>query len=88
VITSGTTGILAWVGFGFAAARPPAAFDISYWFQVTNYGVLYVLFDAAPSGSNHVDAWDLFLHSNCLPPIISSQGFSEERRREQAKKGV
>jgi hypothetical protein len=85
---SGTTGALACGGFGFAATRPPATFDIFYWLQITNYGVLYVLFDSAPSGSNHVDVWDLFLHSNCLPPIISSQRFSGESRREQAEKGV
>jgi hypothetical protein len=88
VATSGSTGTLACSGFGFAATRPPAAFDIFYWRQVTNNSVLYVLFDSLPSGSNHVDAWDLFLHSNCLSPIISSQPFSQESRPEQAEKDV
>lgn len=62
MVTSGTTGALACGGFEFAAICPPAAFDIFHWLQVTNYGVLYVLFDSAPSGSNHIDIWDLFLH--------------------------
>ena len=60
--TSGVPGALGCGGFGFAATRSPATFDIFYWLQVTNYGVLYVLFDSAPSGSNHIDARDLFLH--------------------------
>jgi hypothetical protein len=62
MVTSGTTGVLTCSGFKFAAIRPPATFDIFRRFQVTNYGVLDVLFDSAPSGSNHIDIWDLFLH--------------------------
>ena len=62
MVTSGTTGALACGGFEFAAIRPPATFDIFHWLQVTNYGVLDVLFYSAPSGSNHIDIWDLFLH--------------------------
>jgi len=61
-------------GFGFAAIRSPATFDIFYWRQVTNDGVLYVVFDSAPSGSNHIDAWDLSLHlqKNGLPQLFRS----------------
>jgi hypothetical protein len=43
------------VGFG----RNTPTFDVFYWLQVTNYGVLYVLFDSPPGGSNHIDVWDL-----------------------------
>ena len=52
-------------------ARNTASFDVFYWLQVTNYGVLYVLFDSPPSGSNHIDIWDLCLHFSNGPPIIS-----------------
>jgi hypothetical protein len=71
--------------FGFAL-KTAATFDVSYWLQVTNYGVLYVLFDSAPSGSNYIDVWDLCLHAQTASPIISSQRFSGESRREQAEK--
>src|SRR6266403_4232457 len=43
-------------GFGFAR-NTAATFDVFYWLQVTNYGILYVLFDSAPSGSNYIDIW-------------------------------
>jgi len=59
-------------GFGFAL-KTAATFDVFYWLQVTNYGVLYVLFDSAPSGSNYIDVWDLCLHAQTASPIISSQ---------------
>ena len=49
-------------GFGFAATRSPATFDIFHWVQVANYGLFYILFDSAPSGSNHIDVWDVSLH--------------------------
>jgi hypothetical protein len=49
-------------GFGFAR-NTAATFDVFYWLQVTNYGVLYILFDSAPSGSNYTDVWDLCLHA-------------------------
>ncbi len=57
-------------GFGFAL-NTAATFDFFYWLQVTNYGVLYVLFDSAPSGSNYIDVWDLSLHAQTASPIIS-----------------
>jgi hypothetical protein len=62
----------AFGGFGFAL-KTAATFDVFYWLQVTNYGVLYVLFDSAPSGSNYIDVWDLCLHAQTASPIISSQ---------------
>jgi hypothetical protein len=61
VVASSARRALACGGFGFAR-NTAATFDVFYWLQVTNYGVLYVLFDSAPSGSNHIDVWDLFLH--------------------------
>jgi hypothetical protein len=57
--------------FGGFALKTAATFDVFYWLQVTNYGVLYVLFDSAPSGSNYIDGWDLFLHAQTASPIIS-----------------
>jgi len=75
----------AFGGFGFAL-KTAATFDVSYWLQVTNYGVLYVLFDSAPSGSNYIDVWDLCLHAQTASTIISSQPFSDESRRKQAEK--
>ena len=75
----------AFGGFGFAL-NTAATFDIFYWLQVTNYGVLYVLFDSAPSGSNYIDVWDLCLHAQTASTIISSQRISDESRREQAEK--
>ena len=65
--TSGAPGALACGGFGFAR-NTAATFDVFYWLQVTNYGVLYVLFDSAPSGSNYIDVWDLFLHLQMACP--------------------
>jgi hypothetical protein len=59
-------------GFGFAL-KTAATFDVFYWLQVTNYGVLYVSFDSAPSGSNYIDVWDLCLHAQTASTIISSQ---------------
>jgi len=57
---------------GFGPARNTAAtFDVFYWLQVTNYGVLYVPFDSAPSGSNYIDVWDSCLHTQTALPIIS-----------------
>ena len=64
--------------FGFAL-KTAATFDVFYWLQVTNYGVRYVLFDSPPSGSNHIDIWDLCLHfSSGLPQLLRSNGFSDE----------
>jgi hypothetical protein len=60
----------AFGGFGFAP-KTAATFDVFYWLQVTNYGVLYVLFDSAPSGSNYIDVWDLSLHLQMASPITS-----------------
>jgi len=62
----------AFDGFGFAL-KTAAAFDVFYWLQVTNYSVLYVLFDSAPSGSNYIDVWDWCLHAQTASTIISSQ---------------
>jgi hypothetical protein len=75
----------AFGGFGFAL-KTAATFDVFYWLQVTNYGVLYVPFDSAPSGSNCIDVWDLCLHAQATSTIISSQCFSDESQREQAEK--
>ena len=57
-------------GFGFAL-NTAATFDVFYRLQVTNYGVLYVPFDSAPSGSNYIDVWDLWFHNQTAFPIIS-----------------
>ena len=75
----------AFGGFGFALNTAPT-FDVFYGLQVTNYGVPYVLFDSAPSGSNYIDVWDLCLHAQTASPIISLQRISGESRREQAEK--
>jgi len=75
----------AFGGFGFAL-KTAATFDVFYWLEVTNYGVLYVPFDSTPSGSNYIDVWDLCLHAQTASLIISSQRFSDESRREQAEK--
>jgi hypothetical protein len=49
---------------GFGLARNTAAtFDVCYWLQVMNYGVLYVPFDSAQSGSSYIDVWDSCLHT-------------------------
>jgi len=71
VATFGARGASAACG-GFGFARNTAAtFDVFYWLQVTNYGVPYVLFDSAPSGSNYIDIWDLCFHAQTASPIIS-----------------
>ena len=67
VVASSARRALACGGFGFAR-NTAATFDVFYWLQVTNYGVLYVLFDSAPSGSNHIDVWDLCLHVQMASP--------------------
>jgi len=67
VTICGAPGTLASGGFGFARYTP-ATFDVFYWLQVTNYGVLYFLFDSAPSGSNDIDVWDLSLHLQMASP--------------------
>ena len=67
VVACRARGALACGGFGFAR-NTTATFDVFYWFQVTNYGVLYVLFDSAPRGSNHIDVWDVFLHVQMASP--------------------
>jgi hypothetical protein len=74
---------------GFGPARNTATtFDVFYWLQVTNYGVLYVLFDSAPSGSNYIDVWDLSLHAQTPPNYFVANVFSDDSRREQAEKAV
>jgi hypothetical protein len=74
VTACGARGTSAACG-GFGPARNTAAtFDAFYWLQVTNYGVLYVLFNSAPGGSNYIDVWDVCLHAQ-TPPIISWQMF-------------
>jgi hypothetical protein len=71
VAACGARGVsAAWGGFGFAR-NTAATFDVFYWPQVTNYGVLYVFFDSAPSGSNYIDVWDSCFHIQTLSPIIS-----------------
>jgi hypothetical protein len=68
----------AFGGFGFALNTAPT-FDVFYRLQVTNYGVLYVLFDSPPSGSNPVDVWDLCLHGQVASPnYFVAAGFSDE----------
>jgi hypothetical protein len=41
-----------------------AAFDVLHWLQVTNNGLLDVVFDPAPRGSNYIDVWDWFIHGD------------------------
>ena len=67
------------VGF----ARSTASFDVFYWLQVTNYGVLYVLFDSPPSESKHIDVWDLRLHVQMASP---NYFIATSSRPEQAEK--
>lgn len=67
----GARGALACGGFGFAR-NIAATFNVFYWLQVTNYGVLYVLFDPAPNGSNHIDIWDVCLHAQTAPELFRS----------------
>jgi hypothetical protein len=57
-------------GFGFALNTAAATFDVFYWLQVTNYGVLYVLFDSAPSGPDYIDIFGVRLHAQNAVPII------------------
>jgi hypothetical protein len=85
VVACSARRALACGGFGFAR-NAATTFDVFYWFQVTNYGVFYVLFDSAPSGSNHIDVWDLCLHVQMASQLFCSQRFSDESRREQAEK--
>ena len=78
----------AFGGFGFAL-NTAATFDVFYWLQVTNYGVLYVLFDSPPSGSNPVDVWDLCLHVQmAFPNYFVATVLATSPRREQAEKAV
>jgi hypothetical protein len=71
------------VGF----ARNTASFDVFYWLQVTNYGVRYVLFDSPPSGSNHIDIWDLCLHFQMASPnYFVATVLATSPRPEQAEK--
>ena len=83
---------------GARAAPPPVAgldspvtpptFDVFYRLQVTNYGVFYVLFDSPPSGSNHIDVWNLCLHVQmALPNYFLVTVLATSPRREQAEKG-
>jgi hypothetical protein len=44
-------------------SRTAAAFDVLHWLEVTNNGVLDVVFDPAPRGSNYIDVWDWFIHA-------------------------
>ena len=70
------------VGF----ARNTATFDVFYRLQVTNYGVLYVLFDSPPGGSNHIDVWDLCLHVQMASPnYFVATVLATSPRREQAE---
>jgi hypothetical protein len=45
-------------------SRTAAAFDVLHWLQVTNNGLLDVVFDPAPRGSNYIDVWDWFIHGD------------------------
>ncbi len=72
---------------GFGLARNTATFDVFYWLQVTNYGVRYVLFDSAPSGSNYIDIWDLCLHVQMASPnYFVATVLATSARGEQAEK--
>jgi hypothetical protein len=62
-----TSGARAACGFGFARTTA-TTFDVFYWPQVTSYGLPYVLFDSAPSGSNYIDVWDWCLHAQTASP--------------------
>ena len=73
------------VGF----ARNTATFDVFYRLQVTNDGVLYVLFDSPPSGSNPIDVWELCLHVQmAFPNYFVATVLATSPRREQAEKAV
>jgi hypothetical protein len=61
-----TSGARAACGFGFARTTA-TTFDVFCWPQVTSYGLHYVLFDSAPSGSNYIDVWDWCLHAQTAP---------------------
>ena len=87
VAASGARGPPACDGFGLTRNTP--TFDVFYRLQVTNYRVLYVLFDSPPSGSNAVDVWDLCLHvqmdsPNCCVATV----LATSPQREQAEKAV
>jgi hypothetical protein len=72
-------------GFGFD--RNAATFDVLYRLQVTNYGVLYVLFDSPPNGPNPIDAWDLCLHVQMASPnYVIATVLGTSPRRAQAEK--
>jgi hypothetical protein len=58
-------------GFG-PAGNSATTFDVFYWLQVTNYGVLYIPFDSAPSGSNYIDVWDGCLHTQIAAQLFRS----------------
>jgi hypothetical protein len=74
-------------GFGFT--HNTSTFDVFYRLQVTNYGVLYALFDSPPSGSNSVDVWDLCLHVQMASPnYFVATVLATSPRREQAEKAV
>ena len=75
VATRGAGAACGWFGFALNTA---ATFDVFYRFQVTNYGLLYILFDSAPGGSDCVDVWDLCLHAQTAPQFILWQPFSDE----------
>ena len=84
--TRGVRGAFTRGGFGFAR-NTPATFNVFYRLQVTNYGVLYVLFDSPPSGSNHIDVWDLCLHVQMASPnYFAATVLATSPRREQAEK--
>src|SRR3989440_11943672 len=69
--------------------RNTPTFDVFYRLQVTNYGVLYVLFDSPPGGSNHIDVWDLCLHVQMASPnYFVATVLATSPRREQAEKAV
>ena len=60
----------ACVGFGFAR-NATATFDVFFWLQVTNNGVLDVLFESPPNGLNYIDVWALFIHAQTRFPTAS-----------------
>ena len=70
--------------FGFAL-NTAATFDVFYGVQVTNYGVLYVLFESTPNRLDYMDIWVLSLHVQTAFPIISPTFLAATREQSKLK---
>ena len=77
-MTFGAPVCLVRRGIG-SARNTPAAFDVFYWLQVTNYRFPYILFDATPRGSDHIEVWDLSIHRQRPPERYLKRRFNDER---------